>query len=306
MARHSGWTGSTLLCALLAFAVTSCGDAPPPEAAAPAWARVSPEQITESKKCGVLVAFENELGMRFVLIPAGSFTMGCRMAARKPPTTGNDFSLTPHEVTLTRPYYLQVTEVSNRHYLAVEATEATDGAPPPLPADPDKPVIQVSYEDARAFCRRLSAFDARPYRLPTEAEWERACRSGRAQTFAYGKTVTPEQANLDFTNEHRRIHEQDGRIDVGSLVPSPWGLHDLHGNVWEICLDSLRGYPMDTVVDPRPSGPAQYRAHRGGAWYDRPCDATAWQRGGVPPEYSSHDTGFRVACDLPESGKLER
>jgi len=165
------------------------------EAGVPSWAGVSPEQEAAAKKLGLPVAFENSIGMRFVLIPPGEFMMGSRDSgpevARRcnmPNAQGGWFldEHPRHNVKLTRAFYMAVREVTQGHYDAVIRPKPAKGkgkkqpARPEAPVDPNSPAVNVSWSDAEKFCKELSKRDKRPYALPTEAQWEYACRAGTA------------------------------------------------------------------------------------------------------------------------------
>jgi len=152
----------------------------------------------------------------------------------------------------------------------------------------------VSWNDAVEFCRRLSEKTGRNARLPTEAEWEYACRAGTTTPYPFGDTLTDERAH--FGGSARGGPEREGTKPVGSFPANAWGLHDMHGNVWEWCSDWHGAYPAEAVVDPQGASTGLSRAIRGGSWFNLPhlCrSASRW----LGPKYSYSSVGFRIALD---------
>jgi formylglycine-generating enzyme required for sulfatase activity/serine/threonine protein kinase len=208
-------------------------------------------------------------------IPAGTFWMG------SPDGVGVDRERPRHQVTLTRPYWLGVTPVTQAQWAAVAATAKLNQSPSHFKGA-DRPVEKVSWDDARAWCNALSACLGLPpaypdltnpdtinwtagARLPTEAEWERACRAGTDTAWSFGDDAGALAAHARFDKGW-----DDGTAPVGELLPNPWGLHDVHGNVWEWCWDGwLRNYTAQPVIDPRhPPSTSGFRCARGGAFYE--------------------------------------
>jgi len=224
--------------------------------------------------------FTNTVGMTFVRIPAGSFVMG------SPETEpGRDSDETQHRVTLTRAFYLQVTEVTQGQWRAVMGNSPSrfggcgDGCP----------VERVSWKDCQEFARRLNGKEGTTrYRLPTEAEWEYACRSG---------TAGPYYDELDRTGWHGG-NSGGGTKPVALKAPSAWGLYDMHGNVWEWCLDWYGNYPAGSVTDPE--GPPAGSSHvcRGSSWSDRPRFCRSANRGRNGPSHRGDGLGFRLAASF--------
>ena len=193
--------------------------------------------------------------MKMVLIRPGKFMMG------SPETEKGRFDHeVQHEVTISKPFYMGVTEVTQAQYEAVMGTNPSHfkGA--------TKPVEPVSWNDAAEFCKKLSEKTRQAVRLPTEAEWEYACRAGTQTAFSFGDDPS---ALGDYAwwdgNSGKTPHP------VGQKKPNAWGLYDMHGNVWEWCADWYEGLQKGPVTDP--SGPATdngvrgSRVLRGGAWY---------------------------------------
>ena len=164
--------------------------------------------------------------------------------------------------------------------------------------DPANPVEWVSWTDVQTFLNRLNALvpglDAG---LPSEAQWERACRAGTITPFSFGENITPEQVN--YRGDYPYVGGTKGlnrvrTVPVKSLPPNPWGLYEMHGNVWEWCADWFGDYPPGPQIDP--SGPSEgvYRVLRGGSWNDFGRHCRAAYRYGHVLGYRSSDTGFRI------------
>ncbi len=222
---------------------------------------------------------ENSIGVTLKLIPAGTFTMG----------QAGDVDEWPHEVTLTRPFYIGVYEVTNAEWRRVM------GSVPSQWKDDERPVEKVSWDDANEFCRRLSEMpeekDAgRIYRLPTEAEWEYACRAGSTTEYSFGddESLLGDFAWFDG-NAGSQTHP------VGQKRPNAWGLYDMHGNVWEWCSDGWADYPRGSVTDPKGWSWSSGRVVRGGSWYDSARFCRSSCRPGSVPSFRSNDLGFRLA-----------
>jgi len=228
--------------------------------------------------------YRHPCGMEFVAVPAGGFIMG---APRDEP--GMRRSESPqHEVRITRTFLLGACEVTQEQYAAVT------GQNPSRFTAPRGPVDSVSWDDAAAFCARLSEMDGATYRLPTEAEWEYACRAGSTTVYCFGDDPEP---LVDYAwysrNSGSRPHE------VGSKLPNAWGLYDMHGNVWEWCQDwYVDGYRSRAPVDPTGPASSTYRAVRGGSWFDYPTPLRSAGRGKDQPFNHVDDHGFRVVCEL--------
>lgn len=166
-----------------------------------------------------------------------------------------------------------------------------------------RPVEQVSWHDAIEFCARLSERTGKLYRLPSEAEWEYACRAGTTTPFHLGETITPDLANYDGTRVYGQgvqgLYRQQ-TTEVGSFgIVNGFGLSDMHGNVWEWCLDhwhpSYQGAPLDGsawIAD----GDDRYRLLRGGSWYDVPVYCRSAYRVRNTPHNQNYNVGFRVVC----------
>jgi formylglycine-generating enzyme required for sulfatase activity len=249
----------------------------------------------------------NSIGMKLMLIPKGTFLMGA------PPTEkGLRDDECQHEVMLTREYYLGAFEVTQAQYKKVmginpsrfQGKEVAERQPRTgrVVREVDRsncPVEWVSWMDAVEFCEKLSKLPeeekaGRVYRLPTEAEWEHACRAGNNTAFSFGESETSLGDHAWFgANSDRKPHP------VGSKKPNAWGLYDMHGNVWEWCSDWYGEYPKSAITDP--TGPrGSRRVFRGGSWYDQKADCRSAVRNWNGPTDRGNGIGFRVA--LSSSG----
>ncbi len=281
----------------------------PASDAVPAWARVADVQRVEARRLGVPVAFENPQGMRFVLVPSGTFLMGS-----PPDEPGHEEATeTQHEVRLTRAYYLQTTEVTNGQFRRFRPGHRSTGmAKGSLDGD-DQPVVQVSFQEALDFVGWLNAQepgrgDRRPtYRLPTEAEWERACRAGTSTAFWWGNWLSSDMANYDanvtpYDEDHKR-EARGTTVPVGSLPANAFGLHEVHGNASEWCSDWYddQDYPPGATIDPLGPPPSGSHLRRGGAYGgENAYMLRAAFRIGVQGEGETREyVGFRVAASLP-------
>jgi formylglycine-generating enzyme required for sulfatase activity len=218
--------------------------------------------------------------MKLVLLPAGEFLMGSPEGEE-----GRNNDETQHRVKLTRPFYLGVHQVTQGQYQAVM------GKNPSRFKGEDRPVERVSWNDTVAFCKKLSEREGKEYRLPTEAEWEYACRAGTNTRFNFGD----EDGDLsDYGwydgNSGRQTHP------VGLKRANGWGLHDMHGNVWEWCLDAYeKDYPTGLVVDPYIQN-GESSVLRGGCWDFNPRFCRSAYRNWYTPGYTYYSHGFRVVC----------
>jgi formylglycine-generating enzyme required for sulfatase activity len=174
------------------------------------------------------------------------------------------------------------------------------------------PVERVSWHDAIEFCQRLTQYTGRPYRLPTEAEWEYACRAGTTTPFHFGSTITPEVANYNWDevydrSEFKKAKDFEGTSPVGQFgVANAFGLFDMHGNVWEWCEDhwhdSYEGAPIDgsAWIDPEAEENAE-RVLRGGSWILNPWGCRSATRYGYVAGIRYDNDGFRVVCSAPRT-----
>ncbi|MBC8426491.1 SUMF1/EgtB/PvdO family nonheme iron enzyme [bacterium] len=232
----------------------------------------------------------NSLGMKLKLIPAGEFQMG------SPESEENRWSDEgpQHRVRITRPFYLGVYEVTQSEY------EAVMGSNPSKFKGARLPVETVSWEEAMDFCRKLSATEGVEYRLPTEAEWEYACRAGTTTPFSFGSSLNGDQANCDGNYPYGTLTKgayKKQTVTVGSYAANAFGLYDLHGNVWEWCSDWYDGkyYAGSPVDDPTGPTGGSRRVCRGGSWDGDARGCRAANRDRYVPSYRYGSLGFRLA-----------
>jgi len=221
----------------------------------------------------------NSIAMKLTLIKPGSFMMGS--------DSGIPNEKPVHKVTLTEPFYIGVHEVTQEQY------EKVMKANPAYFKGPKRPVEAVSWNDAQEFCRRLSKMENRRYRLPTEAEWEYACRAGTSTEYYWGSNFDPRYAWLTHKSG-QATH------DVGTRLPNAWGLYDMSGNVWEWCEDWYAEYPAssDEQVDPKGPSAGKSRVLRGGSWFSYPGYCRSADRSRSTPDYRSSSVGFRIVLEL--------
>lgn len=233
--------------------------------------------------------YTNTMGMDFVWISSGTFMMGS-------PTTESDSQSdeTQHQVTLTRGYYMQTTEVTQGQY------EAVMGANPSYfdTCGDDCPVEGVSWDDAQAFINELNRREgANNYSLPTEAQWEYACRAGTTTPVAFGNCLSTGQANYDGTCPLVGCSAGIFRgktMATASLGKNAWGLYDMHGNVFEWCADWYGTYPSSSLTDPEGPTSGSERVFRGGSWSNYALYSRSACRGATVPEGHDNRFGFRL------------
>jgi formylglycine-generating enzyme required for sulfatase activity len=233
----------------------------------------------------------NSIGMKLALIPKGTFMMGSSVSEE-----GRDSDEGPqHSVTISKDYYLGVYEVTQEQYQRITGKNPSEfkGA--------NNPVEKISWEDAVAFCKKLSELPeekaaGRVYRLPTEAEWEYACRAGSTTRFGFGDSDSQLGSYGWFsTNSGNTTHP------VGEKLPNAWGLYDMHGNVWEWCSDYfVDKYLNGAVTDPTGPATGSYRVNRGGCWKYLAANCRSASRSSYFPGNRLNYVGFRVA--LSSSG----
>ncbi len=232
----------------------------------------------------------NSLGMKLVRIEPGDFQMG---------STEGEFDEQPvHAVTISQPFYMSVTEVTNAQYEQFDPAHRALRGKRALSQEDDEAVLFVSWNEAMDFCKWLSEKEGKPYRLPTEAEWEYACRAGTTTPFSTGETLPFEcQRAQEFDWAPKPVS-----LKVGQTRPNPWGLHDMHGNVEEWCYDIYGPYPSEPQTDPLGYASGDMRVSRGGSHNTELKSLRSANRLGALPEDKHWLIGFRVVqADLPNT-----
>ncbi len=284
----------------------------------------------------------NSLGMHLRMIPPGEFLMGAGDSEKDKMTS--DKELPRHKVRITQPFYLSSYETTRGQFAQfvketgykTEVERSGRGgkvldrkgnfvADPKsnwrktgFPQDDDHPVVNVTAEDAEAFCRWLSEKEKTEYRLPTEAEWEFACRAGTTAIFVSGDQPEDVEGfgNFGDSSFHQRIGEKDAKkptrfndgyiytAPVGKFKPNPFGIYDMLGNAWEHCSDWLGDYPAGDVTDPKGPPTGEWRVGRGGGFdcYDRFSRAATRDFG----EITEGNKGFRVAITLKQNNQANQ
>ncbi|MFM6581563.1 MAG: formylglycine-generating enzyme family protein [Dolichospermum sp.] len=243
-----------------------------------------------------------DLELEMVLIPGGTFLMGSPKNEE-----GSINSEKPqHEVTI-KPFSMgkyPVTQAQWRTVAALEKVNIDLASYPSYFEGDNRPVEQVSWHDAIEFCARLSNYTKKPYRLPTEAQWEYACRAGTTTPFHFGETITTDLANYCgyYTyGDGSKGQYREKTTDVGFFPPNLFGLHDMHGNVWEWCQDdwhdNYEGAPIDGTAWKSVSIYIELKVIRGGAWYRYSEDCRSASRNWDNAKFNYNNFGFRVVCD---------
>jgi sulfatase modifying factor 1 len=233
----------------------------------------------------------NSIGMKFAWIPAGTFMMGSPRTEKRRETNER-----PHQVTLSKGFWLAIHPVTQACWRKVMRKS------PSYFRGADRPVEQVSWDDCQDFLQKLNNKDSHTYRLPSEAEWEYACRAGTTTPFYFGNTITTDQSNYRGQYPYADGEPGEDRMKttpVGSFAPNGWGLHDTHGNLMEWCGDWYGEYGRGKVVDPHGPATGEERVVRGGsfsfaAWNVRSAD----RRWHVPADRDRH-VGFRPVRSAP-------
>jgi formylglycine-generating enzyme required for sulfatase activity len=273
----------------------------------------------------------NSIGMKFAPIRPGEFTMG------SPPTEKDRFdNETQHRVKITKPFQLGVTPVTVAQFSEfIKATnfvtaaekegwaygawnlkenkwdklEGASWRKPGFEQTPDHPVVSVNWDDAIAFCKWLSEKESKVYRLPTESEWEYACRAGTMTAYFWGDNPDGGKGFLNGADEVGKVtfnlfppfNFNDDYLHtspVAKFKPNPWGLHDMLGNTLEWCGDWWGEYPKDDVaIDPMGLPAAEQRSLRGGAFVYGPKHCRCAFRGRNSPDFRNFYIGFRAVCE---------
>jgi formylglycine-generating enzyme required for sulfatase activity len=275
-------------------------------------------------------AFANSVGMKFVYVKPGKFIMGTTAAEQKAVHEALKGKRSEHlggeeprpQVKLTKGFYVGVYEVTQKQYRAVtganpSAFSRNGSSFQSVQTVKDEeladfPVEQVTWDDAQAFLKKLSELPAersqrRIYRLPTEAEWEYCCRAGAEETFTFrkpSKSISAKQANFDgnfpFGGGAAGV-DLKRTCKVGSYEPNPWGIYDMHGNLWEMTADwyDPNAYKEKNRVDPKGPKTGQFRVIRGGSWASNGEGCrSGFRRHDFTPETKGWNYGFRAVCEV--------
>jgi len=247
------------------------------------------EKAPASAPTEMILDCGNGVMIPLTYVPPGEFTMGS--PADEQDREGDEGP--QHRVRITRGFHMGVCEVTQEQY------EAVMGENPSNFKGSDLPVEQVSWADAVEFCKRLSEKCGSAVRLPTEAEWEYACRAGTTTPFSFGETIYTDQANYDgdFAYGNGRPGEDRQKTTpVGSFQANAFGLHDMHGNVWEWCGDwyDAASYAESPTSDPQGPAAGEFRVIRGGSWSGSPNFCRSADRAWLDPSLRYLINGFRV------------
>ena len=251
----------------------------------------------------------NGIQLEMVMIPGGSFMMG----SPETEEDSNDYERPQHQVTI-KAFCLGKYQVTQAQWKAVAAFPQVNRELKPDPSrfkgdgstslTNHRPVEKVSWEDAVEFCDRLSRHTKRQYRLPSEAEWEYACRAGTTTPFHFGETITTDLANYNGKSTYGDGVEGINRgetTEVGSFgVANNFGLYDMHGNVWEWCKDSwhsnYKGAPTDGSAWLDNEESSNRKLLRGGSWSNNPGNCRSASRYTDDLDDYNYTVGFRVVC----------
>ena len=280
---------------------------PPPSAVAPFGESKAKEyQQRWAEYLRIAVVKTNSIGMKLALIPPGEFQMGsteeevARLLEEAKRGNAPEWYIArlsgeapKHRVKITKPFYLGLCELTQPEYERVMGDN-----PSPRGGDPSRPVERVTWDEAQEFCRKLGELPKEKakgslHRLPTEAEWEYACRAGATSRYCFG-----DDASLLDSHAWWKSNSTGGPQPVGRLRPNAWGLFDMHGNVWEWCADwhAVDYYGKSPTDDPTGPESGSSRVKRGGgSRNNHPGDFRCACRNCVGPDARAGDRGFRVA-----------
>ena len=251
----------------------------------------------ETRQAGILrQPVSDDIFIDLVNIPGGTFVMGSQKNSDEGPQ---------HEVRVPG-FLMGIVEVTQTQWRAVAALPKVEQD---LDADPSafegnhRPVERISWENAVEFCRRLSNHSGREYRLPSEAEWEYACRAGTTTPFHFGETITTDLANYDGNHAYGAAPKgifRDRTTKVGSFPANGFGLYDMHGNVWEWCEDdwhgNYKGAPMDGSAWLSAGEQGEKKVVRSGSWVDLPVVCRSASRFNESRDRQHALLGFRIVC----------
>ena len=275
-------------------------------------------QANTAKALGCEVTREVKLAdgvtLTLVLIPSGEFTMGAPADESKL----DPDEAPPFKLTVKRPFWLGKFEITNQQFRLfrpdhnsreIDTNWKDRVGPGPSVNGDQQPVCRISWLDAHAFCTWLSKSAGVQFRLPSEAEWEYACRAGTStpfscpadELFRYANYADQSLGAVKPWALRDKDHSDGSAVasDVGKYLPNPWGSCDMHGNVAEWCDSAYRPYPLTSAEPDTRLAPSAPRAVRGGSWDDRPRRVRSAFRLSYPPDYCVYNVGFRVMCPIP-------
>ena len=293
--RHRHWFSIVLTLAAFLSVFAGLNLLPTISEADDKLAREPPKTLTVDLGGGVK--------MEFVLIPKGKFSMGSPKHEKGRNTLKAKFDgEQQHEVEITKPFYLAKYPVTQEQYEAITGKNpsyfsALGGGKDEVKGMETKqfPVETVMWDEAMAYCEKISKNDKekRKFRLPTEAEWEYACRAGTKTAYSFGDDPKGLGDYAWFLeNSGFRTHP------VGEKKANPWGLFDVHGNVWQWCEDRLGEYPKAAVTDPLGPERGSFRIIRGGCWLRPPRYCRSANRHQAGPAHGRSFLGFRLAVPV--------
>ena len=299
------------LTALLASLILACGCTPSgtsgPSSSGTSTASTAPAVAARTgtpDKSKSLEEITNSIGQTLVLIPAGEFVMGAPSTDKAAEGEGGQSSERPqHPVKITKPFYLGKYEVTQGEWVQVMNTKPWQGKENTIEG-PDYPATFVSWEDAVAFCKKLSDKEGKSYRLPTEAEWEYACRGGTTTRFSFGDEPTNlAEYSWSAAYDNGSAKDETYAHAVGTKKANPFNLHDMYGNVWEWCSDWFdpKYYGKSPKEDPTGPEKGVARVNRSGSWLLRPEVIRSSFRYAYEPGNKTPLHGFRVALDKSSS-----
>jgi sulfatase modifying factor 1 len=285
---------SLLLAMLIGLMMVGCGE----EAQKEAVQEEAPKEASFAIKPGENFTIP-DLGLEMLWVKPGTFMMG------SPESEKGRSNETQHQVTLTDGFYLGKHEVTQAQW------ERVMGSNPSLFKGADRPVEEVSWDDAVEFCKKLTETERRAgrlpagmaYQLPTEAQWEYACRAGARSAYSFGGVSGELYRYANYADRNTDYDWSDKSHDdgfentspVGTYPANPWGFHDMHGNVYEWCADWYGDYPSGAVRDPVGPADGSSRVDRGGSWIHTANLARCAYRYRTVPAYSITYLGFRLS-----------
>ena len=237
----------------------------------------SPKSIFEPLKVNNSKLPDTKIIIEMALVPAGKFKMGSPASEK-----GRSDGETQHEVTLTNPFYM------GKHEVTQEQWESVMGNNPSSIKGTKLPVTDIYWHDCQEFIKQLNAKTDGGYRLPTEAEWEYACRAGASTAYSFGAKIRLKDSNYADLKIGKPL-------PVGSFKPNTFGLYDMHGNVWEWCEDWFGYYPSGAVTDPKGPATGKSRVLRGGSFKDKGLEVRSSSRVNNSQFSRASNFGFRLA-----------